>query len=811
MNLQSKSRAAKGFLSVVLALSLIVSMVPTLGFPKAANAVKNEEEQITSLNDVEHGVRLPGRERTQEEIEELQRQGCIVDFFDASDIDYKYSANAINAADLGDGGASETLPEKVDLRETNKVTPVKSQGYTNTCWAWGSLAAAETSIANSTGLAATNLSPFQLAYFAFMPLSSNATELKGTEKSQAGEGASLVTQDKSTLLNNPGTSMQAAALMMQGCGPTTESLIPFPAQSLQDGKFYEEDSLSIEQRRQRIARPSKWDVLGSLITTQTQDGQTTYVETDNTVLMKIKQYLASGNAVTIAYFGDTNIDPEADVYFNHATNAQYTYEYKAMNHYVSVVGYDDTYSKDNFIEGHKPEKDGAFICKNSWGEAWGEAGYFYLSYYDQSVALVSTFEFETSEYDGERIDKEEIADQYDYLQLGSYVFKDYDLSDYPESRAWYSNIYTASQKQSLHSIATYATGGIKTLGYRVYKLKSDATTPADVEGSVDSPFTEGEVSIESDGYISVELDKTLNLQEGEKYAIWFYQDAGGDVYHIPQMVFPKNLGSWAVTTVVNEQESFYSCDPSVSWNAMTSNTCTDYPGLSNYAQDNYCVKGYSTSLEGSFFVDFNSNGGTEVDSQVVAAGEKATEPAAPTKEGTTFAGWYKDAALTQPFNFDTDTVSADITLYAAWEYGITYELDGGTNAAANPATYIAGVGVASFADATKAGYAFDGWWSEDGKASGDWGTQVTGISATQTGDVALYAKWSAVEEPAGGEKASEPTPPGPEPDKGAGASLARTGDNRFGVAAAALAVAAAALACACYASKRKSQRKRTEH
>ena len=395
----------------------------------------------------------------------------------------------------------------------------------------------------------------------------------------------------------------------------------------------------------------------------------------------MKKTLASGNAVLLGYYVETNIDPAADVYLNHATNAQYTYEYKAMNHYVSVVGYDDTYSKDNFIEGHKPEKDGAFICKNSWGEAWGDAGYFYLSYYDQSIALGSAFEFETSEYDGERIDKEEIVDQYDYLQLGSSVFKDYDLSDDPESRAWYSNIYTASQKQSLHSIATYATGGIKTLGYRVYKLKSDATTPADVEGSVDSPFAEGEVSIESDGYISIELGKTLNLQEGKKYAIWFYQDAGGDVYHIPQMVFPKNLGSWAVTTVVNEQESFYSCDPSVSWSAMTSNTCTDYPGLSNYAQDNYCVKGYSTSAEGLCFVGFNSNGGTSVDSQFVESGEKLAAPEAPTKQGATFAGWYKDAELTQAFDPAVDAVESDLTLYAKWTPdavpgGDTDELDG---------------------------------------------------------------------------------------------------------------------------------------
>lgn len=48
------------------------------------------------------------------------------------------------------------------------------------------------------------------------------------------------------------------------------------------------------------------------------------------------------------------------------------------NHQVSIVGWDDNYSKDNFNE--RPEMDGAFICLNSWGENWGQNGYFYVSY-----------------------------------------------------------------------------------------------------------------------------------------------------------------------------------------------------------------------------------------------------------------------------------------------------------------------------------------------------------------------------------------------------------------------------------------------
>lgn len=57
------------------------------------------------------------------------------------------------------------------------------------------------------------------------------------------------------------------------------------------------------------------------------------------------------------------------------------------SHAVSIVGWDDNYSKDNFTSpnGNKPEKDGAYIALNSWGEDWGDNGYFYISYEDFGV------------------------------------------------------------------------------------------------------------------------------------------------------------------------------------------------------------------------------------------------------------------------------------------------------------------------------------------------------------------------------------------------------------------------------------------
>ena len=67
----------------------------------------------------------------------------------------------------------------------------------------------------------------------------------------------------------------------------------------------------------------------------------------------------------------------------------------------------------------------------------------------------------------------------------------------------------------------------------------------------------------------------------------------------------------------------------------------------------------------TYTVTFETNGGSAVTSQTVADGSKATKPADPTKEGYTFDGWYKDAALTVAFDFET-AITADITLYAKW-------------------------------------------------------------------------------------------------------------------------------------------------
>lgn len=54
-------------------------------------------------------------------------------------------------------------------------------------------------------------------------------------------------------------------------------------------------------------------------------------------------------------------------------------------HAVEAVGWDDSYSASNFAPGHQPSSDGAWLCKNSWGQSFADDGYFWISYEDLYV------------------------------------------------------------------------------------------------------------------------------------------------------------------------------------------------------------------------------------------------------------------------------------------------------------------------------------------------------------------------------------------------------------------------------------------
>ena len=103
-----------------------------------------------------------------------------------------------------------------------------------------------------------------------------------------------------------------------------------------------------------------------------------------------------------------------------------------------------------------------------------------------------------------------------------------------------------------------------------------------------------------------------------------------------------------------------------------------------------------------------------------------------TRTGYDFAGWF--TAQTGGTAVSAKTVaSANVTLYAHWTpiaYKIVYDLDGGSNAASNPATYTIEDAV-TLAAPTRFGYTFIGWTPDEGK-----------IAKGSTGPKEFKANWA---------------------------------------------------------------------
>ena len=127
--------------------------------------------------------------------------------------------------------------------------------------------------------------------------------------------------------------------------------------------------------------------------------------------------------------------------------------------------------------------------------------------------------------------------------------------------------------------------------------------------------------------------------------------------------------------------------------------------------------------------------------------------AAPTRTGYNFLGWYRDAGLTTPAPAVIDTTQGDSNptrVYAKWstplQYSITYYMnDSAGQRASNPASNPGSFNVTSpninFANPTRRGYTFQGWYTNPGLT-----TAISGINTSSPANMhnfVLYAKWSS--------------------------------------------------------------------
>ena len=66
-------------------------------------------------------------------------------------------------------------------------------------------------------------------------------------------------------------------------------------------------------------------------------------------------------------------------------------------------------------------------------------------------------------------------------------------------------------------------------------------------------------------------------------------------------------------------------------------------------------------------VTFDSEGGSKIKAVTATVNATITNPANPTRKGYKFVGWYKNSKYTKVWNFDTDKIKANTTLYAKWK------------------------------------------------------------------------------------------------------------------------------------------------
>ena len=140
----------------------------------------------------------------------------------------------------------------------------------------------------------------------------------------------------------------------------------------------------------------------------------------------------------------------------------------------------------------------------------------------------------------------------------------------------------------------------------------------------------------------------------------------------------------------------------------------------------------------SYRVTFNKQNQTENDFQTITYNELAVKPEDPELKEHNFSGWYttSDCRADTQWDFSTDRVTEDVTLYAKWiknKYTVTFETDGGTSVESQIIDYGGTV-----LNVTSTGYSLLGWYTEDGQK---WIFDGTDGAMSVEGNLTLKAKW----------------------------------------------------------------------
>ena len=367
---------------------------------------------------------------------------------------------------------SSNLPARYDSRDYGWVTSVKSQGSLGTCWAYTTVAAAETSLLKQGYVANANqidLNELQLAYGFYHRIND---PLKLTTNDFVYEPSGDYLMRGGNLRVNAMYLAQWASLVNQADFPytTNKEQVPNNLRELynyKDTDYIMKDSINLPEEERAI-----------------------------------KEAIIEYGSVGISYY---SLSSSNKTYIFHDDSNQ------SSNHAVLLVGYDDTISRNLFKNSHPqnklPSRDGAWIVKNSWGSHNGDNGYYYLSY-DMHVYSPTAFVFQPrSTYD------------HNYFYDGGYILNQTNPWNQEVMRV--ANVFTSKKgdyntKETLEAVNVGIGSSNTNYSIMIYQLEEGQKHPLSSKKLLSKPI---KGFVKYPGNYTIDLNKSIELEEGTKFSV----------------------------------------------------------------------------------------------------------------------------------------------------------------------------------------------------------------------------------------------------------------------------------------------------
>lgn len=488
--------------------------------------------------------------------------GCAGSGSSGSTPDTPAEINEIpDEADVGE------LPSKFDLRDADGksyVTAVKSQLWGD-CWAFSLAGSAEIAYLYANGLGVptgkindkVNFSEKYIVNYMFHGVTKDDVSVGRVRASQVGEGFDPKQAEDASELSTyfiGGPFVHTANLFGSGFGPVEESVSvkgELPYEYNDDASVEWLLPLNAEYRCAPVSALFRESRILPVPSTCDAKGKYRFNE-EGVTAIKTELYRGHGVSMALNVTNPNFIQKNLAVYYDGDDDA---------DHAITVVGYDDDYPKENFVErdesgkivkGSLPPGNGAFIIKNSWGIVDEEKdGFIYVSYYDHGICSAMSYVFDdnkTAKHTKRNID------QYDLMMTQWYGTTEYDK----ETKT--ANIFDAEEDESLYQLEYRTAFPDAEVSYEIYKdVKKD-------DPSSGTLLEKGVCSHKYAGSHVIDLKGEYGLKKGDLYSVVLTVRRSGAYTE----VFPystKFFGGMSVKGIVNKGESFLYKDGK--WTDMT--------------------------------------------------------------------------------------------------------------------------------------------------------------------------------------------------------------------------------------------------